>query len=158
MDPIGGDHYRTLGVASDATYEQIRAAYRQLARVHHPDASGAAAHTDTRMMAVNAAWRVLSDPDRRAAYNRGRAGATGSSGVKQGHGSQGGGRQGTPEGANEFTHSDDEDDDLAWVIPEVDSVAGRRWMLLITATLVIAAVLIIALFVYAFARSGAVVR
>jgi curved DNA-binding protein CbpA len=59
-------HYEVLGVARSATTDQVRAAYRAAARDHHPDAGGDA----DRMRAVNAAWRVLGDPMRRAAYDR----------------------------------------------------------------------------------------
>jgi hypothetical protein len=59
-------HYEVLGVAPSATADQVRAAYRAAARDHHPDAGGDAG----RMQAVNAAWRVLGDPVRRAAYDR----------------------------------------------------------------------------------------
>ena len=59
-------HYEVLGVARSATTDQVRAAYRAAARDHHPDAGGDV----VRMRAVNAAWRVLGDPMRRAAYDR----------------------------------------------------------------------------------------
>lgn len=59
--------YEVLGVASDASPEALRAAHRERARRLHPDlASGDAAA----MRALNEAWAVLSDPDRRAAYDR----------------------------------------------------------------------------------------
>jgi molecular chaperone DnaJ len=64
----GPTHYERLGVRPDASTDEIRAAYRQVARVHHPDAAGSAAGAD--MAAVNEAWRVLSDPGRRALYDR----------------------------------------------------------------------------------------
>lgn len=59
-------HYDVLGVPPRATPEEVRAAYRRAARDHHPDAGGDAG----RMSDVNAAWRVLGDPHRRAAYDR----------------------------------------------------------------------------------------
>ncbi len=59
-------HYEVLGVARSATIAQVRAAYRAAARDHHPDAGG----DPDRMRALNAAWRVLGDPVRRAAYDR----------------------------------------------------------------------------------------
>lgn len=59
-------HYEVLGVAVTATAEEVRAAYRQAARDHHPDAGG----DPRRMRDVNAAWHVLRDPGRRAAYDR----------------------------------------------------------------------------------------
>jgi DnaJ domain len=63
---VAQTHYEVLGVARSATTDQVRAAYRAAARDHHPDAGGDA----NRMRAVNAAWRVLGDPARRAAYDR----------------------------------------------------------------------------------------
>jgi len=59
------DPYVVLGVAPSATREAIRAAYRSLARRHHPDLGGDAA----RMAALNEAWDTLKDPARRMAYD-----------------------------------------------------------------------------------------
>jgi molecular chaperone DnaJ len=61
------NHYATLGIQPDATATEIRDAYRRLARRHHPDrgdADDAAA-----MPRINEAYRVLSDPGRRALYD-----------------------------------------------------------------------------------------
>ena len=63
----GPTHYDTLGVASSASAEQIREAYRSLARRHHPDRS--ATSDSGRMHDINEAYRVLSDPARRAVYD-----------------------------------------------------------------------------------------
>jgi len=59
-------HYDVLGVSFGATTEEVRAAFRRAARDHHPDAGGDPA----RMTDLNAAWHVLGDPVRRAAYDR----------------------------------------------------------------------------------------
>jgi hypothetical protein len=56
-----------LGVARDATTEEIRRAWVARARVLHPDAGG---DDDARMREVNDAWRVLRDPARRLAHDR----------------------------------------------------------------------------------------
>nr|MBO2486668.1 hypothetical protein [Bacillota bacterium] len=58
--------YELLGVPPHASAEEIRAAYRRAARRHHPDAGG----DPRRMSDLNAAWRVLGDPVRRARYDR----------------------------------------------------------------------------------------
>ena len=75
---IIGAHYRRLGVTPDATAEQIRAAYRDAARRHHPDARVArgSAGSDDEMAAINEAWRVLSDPVARARYDAELGGGT----------------------------------------------------------------------------------
>ena len=68
------DFYEVLQVHPSAEPEVIRAAYRILARKYHPDHGGDA----RRMMALNDAWDVLGDPDRRAAYAATRANPAGS--------------------------------------------------------------------------------
>lgn len=68
------DPYDVLRVSPEADEEAIRAAYRALARRHHPDRAGAAGHY--RMSEINRAWEVLSDPTRRAAWDRERAAET----------------------------------------------------------------------------------
>ena len=55
-----------LGVSPQATGEEIKAAYRALVKQHHPDAGGDA----TTILALNAAWEVLGDGERRTAYDR----------------------------------------------------------------------------------------
>lgn len=59
-------HYEVLGVSMRATDDEVRTAYRRAARDHHPDTGGDPA----RMSDLNAAWHVLGDPRRRAAYDR----------------------------------------------------------------------------------------
>jgi len=62
------DYYQVLGVARDAPAEAVKKAYRQLARKFHPDVSKEA-DAASRMSEVNEAYAVLSDPERRAAYD-----------------------------------------------------------------------------------------
>lgn len=59
------DHYFTLDLRRDATPAQVVAAYRKLARRHHPDKGGDAAE----MTRLNAAFEVLSDPEQRKQYD-----------------------------------------------------------------------------------------
>lgn len=66
---MNDDHYVTLGVGRDASPEEIKKAYRQLARKYHPDVSSEPA-AEERFKEVNAAYEVLSDSDKRAMYDR----------------------------------------------------------------------------------------
>jgi len=74
------DYYEVLGVPRDASKDAIKAAYRQLARKHHPDLHQGKARpqAEERFKAINEAHAVLSDPDKRARYDQlgpnGRAG------------------------------------------------------------------------------------
>ena len=60
------DPYTVLEVSSHASAAEIKAAYRRLVKQHHPDAGG----DDQRMLALNAAWEVLGDQDRRRNFDR----------------------------------------------------------------------------------------
>ncbi len=63
------DYYKILGVPRDATKEQIKRAYRKLARKYHPDVSKEP-DAEARFKEVNEAHEVLHDPEKRAAYDR----------------------------------------------------------------------------------------
>jgi curved DNA-binding protein CbpA len=65
------DLYQLLGVARDASQQEIALAWRRRAREAHPDARRGDDGAPARFRALAEAWRVLGDPGRRAAYDRG---------------------------------------------------------------------------------------
>ncbi|MCA9314383.1 MAG: J domain-containing protein [Planctomycetes bacterium] len=69
--------YEALGVAEDATAEQIRSAYRRLAIRYHPDKNPGNAQAEERFKELTQAYEVLSDEKRRAEYDRRRKGGYG---------------------------------------------------------------------------------
>jgi len=92
------DYYAVLGIPRTASDKEIKKAFRKLAREHHPDVKGGDAAAEVRFKEINEANAVLSDPDKRALYDRlgadwqsySRAGA----GAAAGAGARAGGRGG----------------------------------------------------------------
>lgn len=68
--------YEALGVARDASAEEIKRAYRKLARQYHPDVNPGDRQAEDRFKEVSAAFETLSDPAKRAAYDEFGAAAT----------------------------------------------------------------------------------
>ena len=74
---MADDPYKVLGLARDATEEQIRRAYRKLAKKYHPDLNPGDREAEERFKAVSSANEILSDQDKRARYDRGEIDASG---------------------------------------------------------------------------------
>ena len=71
------DPYKVLGVTREASADDIRAAYRKLAKQHHPDLNPGDKASEERFKAISAAYELLSDPDKRGRYDRGEIDASG---------------------------------------------------------------------------------
>lgn len=64
------DLYEVLGVSRDASQDELKAAYRKLARAHHPDVNPNDPQAEERFKEISQAYSVLSDPQQRANYDR----------------------------------------------------------------------------------------
>ena len=69
--PERPDYYKILGVGKNASDEEIKKAYRKLARKYHPDRNAGDKKAEERFKEISQAHDVLSDPDKRKAYDRG---------------------------------------------------------------------------------------
>lgn len=71
------DPYEVLGVTRDASQDDIRRAYRKLAKTHHPDLNPGDAAAEAKFKEISAANNLLSDPEQRARFDRGEIDAEG---------------------------------------------------------------------------------
>lgn len=135
------NHYERLGVSPQATHAEIRAAYRALARRFHPDRLPSASAVDsTAMHQVNESWRVLSDPVRRADYDRSLRPRPAAPAAPPA----------APVSGPPLIDNDGDD----FFDPDMDPATVRRWYLLIVTTMIGAVLFISAMMIYAFMRSG----
>ncbi len=100
--PFAGykDYYATLGVAKSATHDEIRKAFRKLAREHHPDVAKDKKTAESKFKEINEAYEVLGDAEKRKRYDE-----LGADWDRPGGppGEQGWGRGGRPGGFGEGT-------------------------------------------------------
>ncbi len=71
------DPYQVLGVGRTASADDIKQAFRRLAKQYHPDVNPGRTDIEHKFKEVNAAYSLLSDPDKRARFDRGEIDATG---------------------------------------------------------------------------------
>ncbi len=84
------DYYEVLGIQKGASADEIKKAYRQMAKKYHPDLNKGDANAEQMFKDVNEAYSVLSDPDKKAKYDRfGHAGVDPSYGAGSGAGAGG---------------------------------------------------------------------
>jgi len=103
--------YEVLGVKPDASADDIRKAYRKLAKQFHPDINPGKPEAEARFKEVSAAYDLLSDPDKRARYDRGEIDETGAErpprGYYRGHAEGAQGWRYQPEGEMDLNDLED---------------------------------------------------
>ena len=80
---MAADPYTTLGVKKDATQDEIQKAYRRLAKKLHPDLNPGNKTAEDKFKEVSVAYDLLSDPDKRARFDRGEIDASGTERPRQ---------------------------------------------------------------------------
>jgi molecular chaperone DnaJ len=98
------DYYKTLGVSKEADADEIRKAYRRLARKHHPDLNPGDKAAEDRFKTVQEAYDILNDPKKRQMYDQ--YGFYSENGPQPGAAPGGGGQRGPNMGFGGFDFSD----------------------------------------------------
>src|SRR5215475_7006961 len=111
------DYYEVLSVSRDASDQELKTAYRKLAMQYHPDRNPGDANAEEKFKECSEAYQVLSDPDKRAAYDRyGHAAFNGSSS----------GFGGNPFGGGGFGGAQDLGDIFGDLFGEMFNMGGAR--------------------------------
>ncbi|GAC41173.1 J domain-containing protein [Paenibacillus popilliae] len=90
---MAANYYDVLGVRHDAAPDEIKKAYRRLAKLHHPDANGGSPEAEQRFKQIHEAYTVLQDEASRSAYDdeldgSGKVGKASDHGWKRGAGAE----------------------------------------------------------------------
>lgn len=112
------DYYEVLGVARDATDDQVKKAYRKLAREYHPDRNPGDKAAEAKFKEVQEAYDILSDKDKRAKYDQ-----FGFAGPGMGAGGPGGGFQWHTEGMDPGSF---DPEDLGEILRQFGMGGGSR--------------------------------
>jgi DnaJ-class molecular chaperone len=103
--------YEVLGVKPDASADEIRKTYRKLAKQFHPDLNPGKPEAEARFKSISAAYDLISDPDKRARYDRGEIDETGAErpprGYYRGHAEGAEGWRYQPEGEMDLSDLED---------------------------------------------------
>ncbi len=99
---VADDPYKELNVQRNASKEEVRKAYRKLAKELHPDIRPGDKAAEERFKSATAAFNLLSDPEKRAAYDRGEIDADGN--PRHPFAGGGAGAYGGPRGGTQYTY------------------------------------------------------
>lgn len=116
------DPYQELGVSRGATADEIRKAFRKLAKAHHPDANPGNKAAEERFKQVSAAFDIVGDPEKRKKFDAGEIDADGRETFRGAGGPWGGGHPGGGRGGG-FEGGDFEGVDFSDILSEM---LGRR--------------------------------
>jgi DnaJ-class molecular chaperone len=111
------DPYQELGVAKSATADEIRRAFRKLAKAHHPDANPGNKAAEERFKRVSRAFDILGDPEKKAKFDRGEIDADGRETMRGGP--WGGAQRGPQAGQGYGRGAQFEDVDISEILGEM---------------------------------------
>ena len=111
------DYYRTLGVARNASEQEIKTAFRKLALKHHPDRNDGNKESEARFKEAGEAYEVLSNPEKRRIYDQ-----FGAEGLRAGGGGRG-------PGAGRPTSPARTPNRAAPLCPRISSITVLFWLL-----------------------------